>query len=311
MMVVVIVCLLIVLAFCSIFEASFSSLNIIRIKKMMESKNNNAKIVYNLYQNYSEVITTILVINCIASVAVSSLTVYYFSNLYGDECIGIVTIILTVIILIFTEIIPKILGREYSENFALKLSFILSFLVKLFTPINKIISKFEKKVKNNHKVTATTDELVEIVKTIKEEGVIEEKESAFIQKAVLLKKLKVQNVMVNKDDVSYLYDTDSSLKVKKCIFRDNHDRIPIITKDNKVVGILYEVDLLDEILDNGTISIKKSMKEPICISRSTNLASCLELLHSARAHMALVTDRYNNFLGIVTVEDIINELMKS
>ena len=311
MIVVVIICLLVVLTLCSIFESSFSSLNIIRIKKMMESKDNDAKIVYDLYQNYSEVITTILVINCIAGVLTSSLDVYYFSNLYGDECVGIVTIILTVIILIFTEIIPKILGREYSENFALKLAFILSFLVKLFTPINKIIGKFEKKVKNDHKVTATTDELVEIVKTIKEEGVIEEKESAFIQKAVLLKKLKVQNVMVNKESVSYLYDTDSSLKVKKCIFRDNHDRIPIITKDNKVVGILYEVDLLDEILDNGTISIKKSMKEPICISRSTNLASCLELLHSARAHMALVTDRYNNFLGIVTVEDIINELMKS
>ena len=311
MIVVVIICLLVVLTLCSIFESSFSSLNIIRIKKMMESKDNDAKIVYNLYQNYSEVITTILVINCIAGVLVSSLAVYYFSNLYGDECVGIVTIILTVIILIFTEIIPKILGREYSENFALKLAFILSFLVKLFTPINKIIGKFEKKVKNDHKVTATTDELVEIVKTIKEEGVIEEKESAFIQKAVLLKKLKVQNVMVNKESVSYLYDTDSSLKVKKCIFRDNHDRIPIITKDNKVVGILYEVDLLDEILDNGTISIKKSMKEPICISKSTNLASCLELLHSARAHMALVTDRYNNFLGIVTVEDIISELMKS
>ena len=311
MIVVVIICLLVVLTLCSIFESSFSSLNIIRIKKMMESKDNDAKIVYNLYQNYSEVITTILVINCIAGVLTSSIAVYYFSNLYGDECVGIVTIILTVIILIFTEIIPKILGREYSENFALKLAFILSFLVKLFTPINKIIGKFEKKVKNDHKVTATTDELVEIVKTIKEEGVIEEKESAFIQKAVLLKKLKVQNVMVNKESVSYLYDTDSSLKVKKCIFRDNHDRIPIITKDNKVVGILYEVDLLDEILDNGTISIKKSMKEPICISKSTNLASCLELLHSARAHMALVTDRYNNFLGIVTVEDIINELMKS
>lgn len=310
-MIVVIICLLAILVLCSIFESSFSSLNIIRIKKMMENKNTKAKVVYDLYQNYSEVITSILIINCIASVSVSSLSVYYFSNLYGDSCVGFVTVILTVIILVFTEIIPKILGREYSENFALNLSFILKYLVKLFSPINKFIGKFEKKVKNNHKVTATKDELVEIVKTIKDEGVIEEKESIFIQKAVLLKKLKVQNVMVNKENVSYLYDTDTSYKVKKCIFRDNHDRIPIITKDNKVVGILYEVDLLDEILDNGTISIKKSMKEPICISRSTNLSSCLELLHSARAHMALVTDRYNNFLGIVTVEDIINELMKS
>ena len=140
--------------------------------------------------------------------------------------------------------------------------------------------------------------------------IIEEKESNFIQKAVILKKLKVQNIMINKDLVSYLYDTDSSDKVKKCIFKDNHDRIPIITKDNKVVGILYEVDLLDEILNNGTLSIANNVKEPITVSRSTNLSSCLELLHSARAHMAIVTDRDNNFLGIVTMEDIIAELME-
>ena len=84
-----------------------------------------------------------------------------------------------------------------------------------------------------------------------------------------------------------------------------------ITKDNKIVGILYEVDLLDEILNDGTISIKRNVKEPVTVSKNTNLASCLEVLHGARAHMALVTDRENNFLGIVTMEDIINELMKS
>ena len=152
---------------------------------------------------------------------------------------------------------------------------------------------------------------VEIVKTIKDEGVIEEKESAFIQKAVILKRLRVQNIMISKENVSYLYDTDSSFKVRKCIFRDHHDRIPIITKDNKIVGILYEVALLDEILNDGTISIKRNVKEPVTVSMNTNLASCLEVLHGARAHMALVTDRENNFLGIVTMEDIINELMKS
>jgi len=310
-MIVLIILLLIVLTLCSFLEVSFSGLNIIRIKKMADNKNKKAKVVYELYGKYSETVTTILVINCISSVFVSSLTTYYFSNLIGDKYVGLVTIILTLIILIFTEIIPKIIGREYSEYFALKFSCILKYLVVLFTPISRIIGWFESKIKNDHNVTATKEELVEIVKTIKDEGVIEEKESIFIQKAVILKKLKVQNVMIDKESVSYLYDTANSNKVKNCVFRDNHARIPVINKDNKALGILYEVDLLDELINNGTISIKRAMMEPICVSRNTNLASCLEILSSARVHMALVTDRDNNFLGIITMEDIISELMKS
>lgn len=310
-MILVIIFLLCVLVITSLLESSYSSLNIIRIKKLMENKNKKAKMVYKLYSKYSEAITSILVVNCVCSVMVSSLTTYYFSNVYGDGSVTLVTIILTLIILIFTEITPKILGREYSEVVAMRLAPVLKAMVTVLMPINKLIVKLESKVKNNHRVTATKDELVEIVKTIKDEGVIEEKESAFIQKAVILKRLRVQNIMISKENVSYLYDTDSSLKVRKCIFKDNHDRIPIITKDNKIVGILYEVDLLDEILNDGTISIKRNVKEPVTVSKNTNLASCLEVLHSARAHMALVTDRGNNFLGIVTMEDIINELMKS
>lgn len=310
-MIVIILLLLVMLAILSILEVSFSSLNIIRIKRLAESGNKAAKVVYMLYSKYSETLTTILVINCVCSVLVSSLTTYYFSNLYGDKFIPLVTIILTIVILVFTEITPKIIGREYAEDFALKLCNILKGMVSVLTPITKIIGKFEKKVKNNHRVTATKDELVEIVKTIKEEGVIEEKESIFIQNAVLLKKLKVSNVMVDRDDVSFLYDTDSSEKVKNCIFRDKHDRIPIINREYKVMGILYEVDLLDEILHNRSISIKRNMKAPVTVSKTTNLASCLEILESARAHMAIVTDRENNFLGIITMEDIITELMKS
>lgn len=310
-MIIVIVLLLSTLVITSLLESSLSSVNIIRIKKMGENKNKKAKMLYKLYGRYSEGITSILVINCICGILVSSLTTYYFSNLYGDGIVTLTTITLTLVVLIFTEITPKIIGREYAEEVALGLVDVLRVMMIICKPASKIVSKFERKLKNNHKVTATKEELVEIVKTIKDEGVIEEKESAFIQKAVILKKLKVQNVMIEKDSVSYLYDTDSSLKVRKCIFRDHHDRIPIITKNNKIVGILYEVDLLDEILNDGTISIKRNVKEPIVVSRNTNLTSCLEVLHSARAHMALVSDKNNEFLGIITMEDIINELMKS
>lgn len=250
-MILVIIFLLCALVITSLLESSYSSLNIIRIKKLMENRNKKAKMVYKLYSKYSEAITSILVVNCVCSVMVSSLATYYFSNLYGDGSVTLVTIILTLIVLIFTEITPKILGREYSEVVAMRLALVLKTIMFILTPINKIISKFERKVKNKHKVTATKDELVEIVKTIKDEGVIEGKESAFIQKAVILKRLRVQNIMISKENVSYLYDTDSSFKVRKCIFRDHHDRIPIITKDNKIVGIeriIFLVLLLWKIL---------------------------------------------------------------
>lgn len=186
-MIILIICLLLLLTLCSFLEASFSGLAIIRIKKMADTKNKKAKLVYKLYEKYSETITAILIINCITSVSVSSITAYYFSNLLGDKYLGLVTVILTIIILIFTEIIPKIIGREYSEYFALKFCNLLKHLVVIFAPINRIISLFEKKVKNDHKVTATKDELVEIVKTIEDEGVLEEKESIFIQKLFYLK----------------------------------------------------------------------------------------------------------------------------
>ena len=129
-MIVVIIILLCSLALLSIMELSFSSLNIIRIKRLADSGNKSAKLVYRLYSRYSETLTTILIINCICSVLVSTITTYYFSNLYGDRCIPIVTLLLTLTILIFTEIIPKILGREYAEDFSLRLSHIINFLVK-------------------------------------------------------------------------------------------------------------------------------------------------------------------------------------
>ena len=148
-MIIVIIILLIILTLCSFLEVSFSGLNIIRIKKMMESKNKKAKLVYDLYGKYSEAISTILIINCITSVSVSSITTYYFSNLLGDSYVGLITVILTLTILIFTEIIPKIIGREYSEYFALKLAPLLKYLVLLFMPISKATQVFENKINGN------------------------------------------------------------------------------------------------------------------------------------------------------------------
>ena len=156
----------------------------------MENKNKKAKMVYKLYSKYSEAITSILVVNCVCSVMVSSLTTYYFSNLYGDGSVTLVTIILTLIVLIFTEITPKILGREYSEVVAMRLALVLKTIMFILTPINKIISKFERKVKNKHKVTATKDELVEIVKLLKMRVLLKRKRVAFNSKGCYIKEVK-------------------------------------------------------------------------------------------------------------------------
>lgn len=294
-------------------ETAISSVNIIRIKANAKKGNKAAKRVYKLSKKYSETLTTILVFNNIVNILSTSLATYVFSKSLGSSGVVYATVIMTVLILLFGEITPKIVAKQNAEKIMYVVAPIFDVLVRIMFPITKLVQLFENKFnKDKKKITATEDELLEIVQTIEFEGVLNQGESELIQNAVSFDDKKVSNVMLKKEDVIFLYDTSDSKTIRDTIISQKYSRIPVVCKNTgKVIGMIHEGDLIDDILSDKKISIQSLLKDVIYVTPNKKLSYALEKIQKSRMHMAVVVDNNedHNFLGIITLEDIIEELV--
>ena len=300
-------------ALCSMTETALSSVSIIRIKAKARKGDKKSIKVYRLVKKYSETVTTILIFNNIVNILSTSLATYIFSKSLGSSGVAYATIIMTIVILMFGEITPKIFGKNNALDIMYKVTPIFTVLVNIMFPITKLVQKFENKFnKNEKKITATEDELLEIVQTIEYEGVLNQGESELIQNAVSFDDKRVSSVMIKKEDVIFLYDDASEQTIRDIISSQKYSRIPVICRNtNKVIGIVHEGDLIDDILNNKKISIQSLIKDVIYITPGRKLSYALDKIQKSRMHMAIVVDNSedHNFLGIVTLEDIIEELV--
>ena len=272
--IIILLLLIGVSAICSAAETAFSSANIIRIKSLAKKKDKRAKKAYKLIKYYSKTLTTILVFNNIVNILSTSLATYIFTKYLGGSGVIYATIIMTILILIFGEIIPKILAKEYSEEFAYFIAPIFSVLIIILTPITKLVSLLENKLKGKKKnITATEDELIEIIQTVELEGVLNQVESELIQNALEFDDKRIKDVMVDKKDVIFLYDTDSSERIKQLIINQKYSRIPVVCRrTGRVLGIIHEGDLIDDILQGKEISINTLLKDAIYVNKNRKLA---------------------------------------
>lgn len=300
-------------ALCSMTETALSSVSIIKIKAKARKGDKKSIKVYRLVKKYSETVTTILIFNNIVNILSTSLATYIFSKSLGSSGVAYATIIMTIVILMFGEITPKIFGKNNALDIMYKVTPIFTVLVNIMFPITKLVQKFENKFnKNEKKITATEDELLEIVQTIEYEGVLNQGESELIQNAVSFDDKRVSSVMLKKEDVIFLYDDASEQTIRDIISSQKYSRIPVICRNtNKVIGIVHEGDLIDDILNNKKISIQSLIKDVIYITPGRKLSYALDKIQKSRMHMAIVVDNSedHNFLGIVTLEDIIEELV--
>lgn len=311
--IIVLIILISISALCSMTETAISSVNIIRVKAKAKKGDKCAKRVYKLSKKYSETLTTILVFNNVVNILSTSLATYIFSKHLGSSGVAYATVIMTILILMFGEITPKIIAKQNSEKVMYKVAPVFEVLVKILFPITKLVQVFENKFsKDKKKITATEDELLEIVQTIEFEGVLNQGESELIQNAVSFDDKKVSSVMLKKEDVIYLFDTSDSKTIKDTILNQKYSRIPIVCKNtNKVIGVIHEGDLIDDILSGKTISVQSLLKDVIYVTPNKKLSYALEKIQKSRMHMAIVVDNNedHNFLGIITLEDIIEELV--
>ncbi len=316
----IVLAVLIMLSACfSATETAFSSVNGIRLKNMAKEKNARAARAYKVYKNGTATITTILIGNNIVNILATAIATSLFSEMYGEAGVAVATVVMTVIVLIFGEISPKVIAKSKPETITLFMAPFIQILTVIFKPVNFIVisvqSKWEKG-NDEERVTATENELLEIVSTIEQEGVLEQEERELIEQVIEFDDTSVHDVMVARDDVIWIYDNTSLFDITRILKENKISRFPVISHETlKVVGILHVRDIFDAYLEKTTsvdnIKVVDMMSTPIFISQRKKLPQALQELQKARVHMAIVTEsaKADNFVGVVTIEDMIEELV--
>ncbi len=312
--------LIILIGFSSFFsmsETALMSLSKIRIRHMVEDNVKNAKLVEKLVENPQKLLGAILVGNNIVNILASALATTIASRISKNNGVAIATGVMTVIVLIFGEITPKSLATQKSEAISLKVSKPIYFFVVILRPIEIIftfISSFFIKILGgktdvNHPYI-TEEELKTIVEVSEEEGVLENDEKQMIYNVFEFGDLQVKDVMVQRVDIIAADTTASYEEIISIIKAEQFSRIPIYDESiDDIVGILNAKDLLLMDFQEETFDVTKVMREPYYTFEFKRITDLFAEMKKTRNHMAVVLDEYGGTVGIITIEDLIEEIV--
>lgn len=307
--------LLLMSAFFSASETAFSTVNKIRLRHEADKGNKKAARALKIAENFDKTLTTILVGNNIVNILSASLGTIIFTELFGQAGVGISTAVLTVLVLIFGEILPKSIAKEMPEKLSLAFCGPLNFLIWILTPVSAVFMLLKKAVSKMNKSAAqpsvTEDELKYIINEIEEEGVLEEQESDLVKSALEFDEKTVEQILVPRVRVCAV-DKDSDIaEVRDKFISEGYSRMPVYdqTIDN-IIGIITEKDFFRLILNNNDAhSIESIIQKPLHFTEFMLISEALREMQRTKQHIAVVNDQYGGTCGIVTMEDIMEELV--
>ncbi len=311
---IIIVCIIFSMYF-SATETAFSCLNRIRIKNMAENGNKRAAMVLKLVEKYDEILSTILVGNNIVNIACSSVATLLFVNLLKDPDLGatVSTIVITIVLLIFGEISPKTIAKERPEGLAMFSAPILRFFLIVLTPITFFFKLWQKLLGVLFKSPAdqgiTEEELLTIVDEAEQDGNLDKDESELIRSAIEFNELEVRDIFTPRIDISAIPSGISKEEAAEVFSETGYSRLPVYegTLDN-ITGILYLKDFYNAAYNRKT-DIQEIIKPVIYVPRSKKISDLRKELQEQQLHIAVVTDEFGGTVGIVTLEDILEELV--
>ncbi|MBN1050138.1 HlyC/CorC family transporter [Clostridium botulinum] len=315
--IVTLVILLMLSGFFSMSETALMSLNKIRLRHMVEEGVPGAKLVEKLTEDPNKLLGAILIGNNIVNIAASGLATMLATNMFGPTGVGIATGVMTVLVLIFGEITPKSIAKQKAESVALKVGKPIRLTVIIFKPFvyifTAISSFFIKILGGDPKASEpfiTEEELKTMVGVSEEEGVLENVEKEMIFNVFDFADLQVKDVMVQRVDVSALDSEATYDDVLKLIKEEQFSRIPIYNQTiDDIIGILNVKDLL--MLENPRENFKmaKYIREPYYTFEFKKIVELFKEMKKERNHIAVVLDEYGGTVGIITIEDLIEEIV--
>lgn len=309
---VILVLLILMSGFLTAAETAFTKFNRMRMKNLAV-ENKKAALSLSLDDNYDVLITTILIFKSIVNVTATSLAIFVISKHFNDNGIIISTIIAIFLILIFGQLIPKMLAETASEKFAMFSAAPLKFLVFICTPVNFLLLSAKNTLVrifgSEERSPITEDELRVIIDEVENEGGINKNESDLIRSAIEFNETVVEDIYTPRIDIVSIEENECLDSIREKFLISGYSRLPVFKGDiDHIVGVLHEKDFYHA-LSKKEKDIKKQVSKTLYVTPNKKISELLKDLQLSKAHMAVVIDEYGGTEGLVTMEDILEELV--
>lgn len=294
-------------------ETAFLSCNKTRLRTMAEKGNKRAALVNKLNESYDRLLSTILIGNNIVNLTAASIGTVLFVRLYGDIGATVSTAVMTVLVLIFGEITPKNVAKDCPEKFAMFSAPIIRVLIWIFTPLNFLFGLWKKLVSKVLRLESDSkmsqEELLMLVDEVREGGTIDSEEGDLLKNAIEFNDMRAEDILTHRVDLEAVDVESTKEEIAEVFTQSKFARLPVYEDSiDNIIGILNMKDFYD-----GTGITEKSVREimtkPLFVLKSEKIDELLKLLQETKSQMAVILDEYGGTLGIVTLEDILEELV--
>ena len=309
-------------AFFSSSEMSFSSCNVLRIENLKDEGNKKAQKAYLITNKFDDALGAILIGNNLVNIAASSIASVMIIEIFGnDKYAWLATLVVTILVIIFGETIPKIIAKKKPNSLALAFAYPIRFLEIILMPLIKltvwIINLITSNIRNEDEdsdeeaaIDEAIEELSSIIETAEDEDVLDEDQSELVQAAIDFLDVSAVEVMTSRVDLISIDIDDDPNEIENIIFTSDCSRIPVY-KDgiDNIIGILHTNHYLKARTENDKVNIVDLLMDPCYVYKTTRLTTVLDLMREQQMHLAIVCDEYGGTLGIVTMEDILEEIV--
>ena len=312
-MIVALLLLVAMSAYFSATETAFSSLNRVRLRSKAENGNRRAALALRLADDYDRLLSTILIGNNIVNITATTVSTLFFTKLLPVYGPTVSTIVLTVIILVFGEISPKSLAKENAEQFAMFSAPLLQVLITLLRPLNFLFTQWKHLLNrlfhNSGGEGITEEELITMVDQAEDEGGLDQHESELIRAAIEFNDLEVEEILTPRVDIAAVEDTASMDEIARIFAENGYSRLPVVHDDiDDIVGVIHEKDF-HTARYHGRSDVAAIISPVLYTTGNTKISDLLRILQRQKAHMVIVVDEYGGTEGLVTLEDIVEELV--
>jgi len=307
--------LLVCSAFFSSAEIAYASANKSRLKKAAESGSRRGRWAVEISDYYEKTLCAVLIGNNLVNIASSSVATVIAMALVGDAGVAIATGVMTVLLLIFGEIVPKQLGKQFCDSYALAIAPVLYVFIFITRPVVAILMKLVAALNalwgsEEGEDAITYEDLSTIIETVEEEGVIDEECSERLQSAIDFNDTEVQEIVTHRVDMTALDINDSADELVAAAIASEYSRIPVYDEGiDDIIGVLPVNQLLKELLDDRTPDIRELLTEALFVPHTKKVPAVLDQMRRSKIHIAIATDDHGGTLGVVTMEDILEELV--